>query len=92
MTCSEIAAPPDWGVAVSTEPTVRCSWLAAAAGTAAGTGPPRCGGPGHVPAVSVTWALIPASDASWICTVVKLVAVADDESWIGSAHSALSIW
>ncbi len=65
VTCSEVGAPPDRGVPVSTEPRVTCSWLAAAAGSATGTGPPGCGGPGHVPAVSVAWALIPASDAGW---------------------------
>ena len=90
MTCSEIAAPPDRGVVVSTEPTVRCSWLATAAGTAAGTGPPRCGGPGQVPAVSVTWALIPASDASWICLMA--VGLPGDGIWSCSVHSALSSW
>ena len=63
-----VAAPvPDTAVPVSTEPTVRCSWLATAAGSATGTGPPRRGGPGHVPAVSVAWAVIPSSDAAWIC-------------------------
>ena len=66
VTCSEVGFPPDRGVPLSTEPRVTCSWLAAAAGSATGTGPPGCGGPGQVPAVSVAWALIPSSDAGWM--------------------------
>jgi hypothetical protein len=87
-----IGLPPDWGVAVSTDPTVRCSWLAAAAGNAAGTGSPWRGGPGHVPAVSIAWELIPSSDASSICLVAVVVLVASDGSWSISVHSALCSW
>jgi hypothetical protein len=32
-----------------------------------GTGLSWRGGPGHFPAVSVAWALIPSTDAAWIC-------------------------
>ncbi len=81
MTRIVVGVPPDWGVAVSMDPTVRCSWLAAAAGNAAGTGSPWRGGPGHVPAVSIAWELIPSSDASSICLVAVVVLVASDGSW-----------
>src|SRR5580693_10774893 len=69
VTCSEIGVPAGWVVPFSTEPTVRCSWLATAAGSATGTGSPGPGGPGHCPAVSVAWALIPSIDAGWICVM-----------------------
>ena len=39
-----------------------------------GSGPPGGGGPGQVPAVSVAWALMPVSDAGWICVMAGLAA------------------
>src|SRR6185437_15441910 len=94
VTRSEVGGAPG-----CTEPGVTCSRLATAVGSATGSGPPSCGGPGHSPAVSVAWALIPASDAGCSCLMamvafglVLFVPVAVWESRIGSAHSALSIW
>ena len=67
-------APPASGAPVSTEPRVTCSGPATAAGRATGSGPPGGGGPGQVPAVSVAWALMPVSDAGWICVMAGLAA------------------
>ena len=67
VTRSPAAAGPDRVAAFSTEPGVTCSRLATATGSATGSGLPGRSGPGHVPAVSVVRALIPASAASWIC-------------------------
>jgi hypothetical protein len=73
VTCRVTGAPPDWALPFSSEPTVRCSWLATGAGSATGSGPPLRGAGGQVPAVSLAWAPIPSSEAGWTCTLVSLV-------------------
>src|SRR5580704_2280829 len=102
VTRSPAAAGPDRVAAFSTEPGVTCSRLATATGSATGSGLPGRGGPGHVPAVSVVWALIPASAASWICQSTgggspraglgSAQTARGGESVIGFAHSAPPHW
>ena len=85
VTRSPAAAGPDRVAAFSTEPGVTCSRLATATGSATGSGWPGCGGPGHVPAVSVVWALIPASAATWIC---QSTGGGSPRTGLGSARTA----
>ena len=102
VTRSPAAAGPDCAAVLSTEPGTTRSWLATATGSATGSGSPRCGRPGHVPAVSTVCARSPVSAPTWICHcsgrgvpgtgLASARTARGGASVTGFAHTALPSW